>query len=108
MTNRDKIRRKRKEYREPLYLAKAWEVVTCPNNHPTYIVAKHIQPGDIAASGAFIPIGGSLALSKYSRFESCLCPQCKSGIFGSFPNNHSILRFYVRGRLRGTGGEYVR
>lgn len=81
-------------------MAKAWEVVTCPNNHPCFILTKEIRSGDTIGSGCFYALGNILQPHKGDHLRSILCPVCHVTVFG-------WADFYIGGELRGKRGRYV-
>lgn len=77
-------------------IVRPWEVITCPNNHPCYLVVRELRVGDNAPTSIFIPLGHHVVFSRATT-----CPQCGHDVI---PNHRSI---YVRGELRGFDGKYA-
>lgn len=74
-------------------LIKAWEVVTCKNAHPCYLVVKPVY----ADSEDLIGYAISLVDTKGKNHEEC--PTCKEVIWTEDEKKqHMIL--YVRGKKR--------
>ena len=82
-------------------MAKAFDVMTCPDNHPVYLLVSKVYAGDMFNSGKFVPLNGSKTPAGYATTGEYVCPICKKEIFNRF--NSDGVAIYIRGELRGNG-----
>jgi hypothetical protein len=80
-------------------IARAWEIVTCANNHPCYIVLRDVYSGAPIRKEDFTEIGGAPKLITQTPI-SYRCPVCEMYIF-------DMSGFHIRGELRGQRGIYL-
>ena len=74
-------------------LIKAWEVVTCKNGHPCYVVLKPIYPEDTDLTGYAV----GLVDTKGNTCEEC--PTCKEAIWHEDKKSGTMI-VYVKGKKR--------
>jgi hypothetical protein len=65
---------------EKLLLAKAWDVVVCPNKHPCLLVLKEVRVGDPITEKAFRTLG-KMKLERGQRLSATNCPECGECLF---------------------------
>lgn len=74
-------------------LIKAWEVVTCKNGHPCYVVIKPIYRDDQDLTGYAV----GLVDTKGSTHEEC--PTCKEPIWSEDKKSGTMI-VHIKGKKR--------
>jgi hypothetical protein len=107
-------------------MAHPWDILTCENNHPCYVVLRRLTEGDTIRKGDLLALGSAPVLERVdSSIFGLVCPTCTGTIFynGTIYSGMeqfivlgvAIFRrssktgaalFYNRGRLMGGGYNY--
>lgn len=104
MTNRNEMRKRRKAKKPKIMLtAKAWEVITCQNNHPAYLTVRNIPRGHLLTNADTVSLGPQKIVHNRWLF-TILCPKCSKPVF----NASDPYSLYIRGHLRGPKGYYIK
>ena len=85
-------------------MAKAWEIITCPSNHPCYMLVSDVWTGSKASGMHTSPLNECERLHPGTLPSHIKCPTCKEPVFQALDGT---INFYVRGELRGIHGKYL-
>lgn len=89
----------------PLVMARAFDILTCPQNHPCYMATKKLCEGSIVDASSFVPLGKAPTMVFDHRIHQMHCPECGGFLFPRSKHNGAL--FYNRGKLMGDGNNYV-
>jgi hypothetical protein len=85
----------------PLVMAKAFDILTCANNHPCYMATRKLVAGMRVEDHTLIPLGKAPPIQWDYTIFKLPCPECGALVFPKSKDDGAMC--YNRGELMGDG-----